>query len=87
PVNLGIQADPTRFLPGASPDARSNGNAAWSNYFTSYGPGSGVSLTSLTGDVTAPTVSVNSIPGLFVHNAGGVQIGGQADPATVGLLL
>mgnify|MGYP002715549651 CR=1 FL=1 len=24
PVNLGIQADPTRFLPGASPDARSN---------------------------------------------------------------
>ncbi|MFN5278179.1 filamentous haemagglutinin family protein [Bradyrhizobium sp.] len=87
PVNLGIQADPTRFLPGASPDARSNGNAAWSNYFTSYGPGSGVSLTSLTGDVTGPTVSVNSIPGLFVHNAGGVQIGGQADPATVGLLL
>ncbi|MFX9023797.1 hypothetical protein ABTN14_19415, partial [Acinetobacter baumannii] len=64
-----------------------NGNAAWSNYFTSYGPGSGVSLTSLTGDVTGPTVSVNSIPGLFVHNAGGVQIGGQADPATVGLLL
>ncbi|MGN1287904.1 MAG: beta strand repeat-containing protein, partial [Bradyrhizobium sp.] len=86
PVNLGLQADPTRFLPGAD---LTQTNAAWSNYFTSYGPGSGVSLTSLAGDVTGPTVSVTSIPGLFAHNVnwGGVSIGGQADPTTVGLLL
>ncbi|MES5481638.1 filamentous hemagglutinin family protein [Bradyrhizobium sp. INPA03-11B] len=84
PVNLGIQADPGRYLPGAD---LSQTNAAWSNLFTSYGPNSGVSLTSLTGDVTGSTVSVNSIPGLFVHNAGGVFVGGQANPTTVGLLL
>ncbi|WP_420969891.1 filamentous haemagglutinin family protein [Bradyrhizobium sp. B120] len=92
PLNLGIQADPTRYLPGASPDLFNASNVAWSNYFTSYGSGSGISLTSITGDVAAPTVSSANngsslIAGLFVHNAGNPILGGFANASIVGLLL
>ncbi|GKQ52146.1 filamentous haemagglutinin family protein [Bradyrhizobium sp. Ce-3] len=86
PLNAAVLTDSYRYLPGAAPDG---GNGAWSSYFTSYGPGSGISLTSLTGDVSGPTVSPVLIPGLFVHNAnsGTVSLGGNANASIVGLLL
>ncbi|WP_298364966.1 filamentous haemagglutinin family protein [uncultured Bradyrhizobium sp.] len=88
PLNAGVQVRADLYVPGASPDANSPGNGAWSNYFTSYGPGSGISLTSIAGDVTGPTVSVNSIPGLFVHNtSANITLGGNANASIVGLLL
>ncbi|MBR1201887.1 MULTISPECIES: filamentous haemagglutinin family protein [unclassified Bradyrhizobium] len=87
PLNAGVQTNAGRYLPGANSDS----NVAWSNYFTSYGSGSGVSLTSLTGDMTGPTVSSTggSIAGLFVHNAGSgsFALGGDANASIVGLLL
>ncbi|QPF87794.1 filamentous hemagglutinin family protein [Bradyrhizobium genosp. L] len=58
PLNASAQT-PVGSLPGGS-------SGIWSNFFTSYGPDSGVSLTSLTGDVNALTVSSSSsIGGLF----------------------
>ncbi|MGY3696655.1 filamentous hemagglutinin family protein [Bradyrhizobium sp. USDA 3240] len=85
PLNAALQARFDRYLPGAANES----NAAWSNMFTSYGPGSGISLTSLTGDLTGPTVSPASIPGLFAHNAdsGNYQLGVTANASIVGLLL
>ncbi|WP_229167347.1 filamentous hemagglutinin family protein [Bradyrhizobium altum] len=90
PLNAGAQTNPQRYLPGALPSVD---NFAWSNMFTSYGPESGISLSSLTGDVTGPTVSstVQPVPitGLFVHNGGltAAALGGTANAAIVGLLL
>ncbi|MGY3591283.1 filamentous hemagglutinin family protein [Bradyrhizobium sp. USDA 4341] len=86
PLNAGVQTEAVRYLPGVAPFTI--GNGAWSNYFTSYGSGSGISLTSITGDVTGPTVSANSVPGLFVHNANSnISLGGNANASIVGLLL
>ncbi|WP_143201473.1 filamentous haemagglutinin family protein [Bradyrhizobium sp. NAS96.2] len=86
PLNAGVQTEANRYLPGVAPF--STGNGVWSNYFTSYGAASGISLTSITGDVIGPAVSVNSIPGLFAHNANAnLALGGNANPSIVGLLL
>ncbi|WP_229181688.1 filamentous haemagglutinin family protein [Bradyrhizobium oropedii] len=75
---------PIASLPGAN-------NSTWSNQFTSFGPASGVSLTSLTGDVTALTVSSSnsSIGGLFAVKSPTdslrYDIVGQVLPATLDL--
>ncbi|MGF6312177.1 filamentous hemagglutinin family protein [Bradyrhizobium sp. i1.8.4] len=95
PLNAGVQSNVQRYLPGVSADPKNSGNFSWSNYFTSYGPGSGISLTSMTGDVTGPTISAAGSPapisGLFTHNgsftSGTQKLGGFADASTVGLLL
>ncbi|WP_342710252.1 filamentous hemagglutinin family protein [Bradyrhizobium sp. B124] len=93
PLNAGVQVRAEVYLPGASPDASNSSNGSWSSYFTSYGPGSGVSLTSTTGDLTGPTVSSTGgsppITGLFVHNGstGVITLGGNANASIVGLLL
>ncbi|WP_027580552.1 filamentous haemagglutinin family protein [Bradyrhizobium sp. Ai1a-2] len=75
---------PVGGLPGGS---GASNNPAWNNFFTSFGPGSGVSLTSTAGDVTALTISssdnsTGNIAGLFLHNDQGVGALTQ-----VGLLL
>lgn len=70
---------------GATPGGISSN--AWNQYFTTFGPGSGVSLISTAGDVTALTFDVSdqtsngqaNIAGLFIHN--------NVWPASVGLLL
>lgn len=63
PVSAATQT-PFTSLPGGG--VVGGGNSLWSNPFTSYGPDSGVSLASLTGDVTALTVSsADSAAGLF----------------------
>ncbi|WP_315833198.1 filamentous haemagglutinin family protein [Bradyrhizobium prioriisuperbiae] len=80
PLGAVVQT-PLTALPGGTTE-----NSFWSNFFTSYGPGSGVSLTSVTGDVTALTVSPSVIGGLFVHNPAFAP-GSLVPSTTVGLLL
>jgi filamentous hemagglutinin family protein len=63
PLDASVQT-PNRFLPGAVGTA----DPGFGSLFTSYGPDSGVALTSLTGDVTALTFQVSQVAGLFVHN-------------------
>ncbi|WP_160168912.1 filamentous haemagglutinin family protein [Bradyrhizobium sp. Ai1a-2] len=60
PLDAAVQT-PYTYLPGATV----NDNRIWSNLFTSYGPGSGIALTSVTGDVTALTVVPAASGGLF----------------------
>ncbi len=81
PLDAAVQT-PITALPGAS----GGSNNIWSNLFTSFGSGSGVALTSVTGDVTALTISPVSIGGLFVHDA---RVGANTNLAstTIGLLL
>ncbi len=82
PLNTAVQTN-VKALPGVD---SFGSNSIWSNLFTSYGPDSGISLTSITGDVTALTISPSSIAGLFVHNAGVTpNLGLKSD--TIGLLL
>jgi filamentous hemagglutinin family protein len=73
PASLPVAASaqtPVADLPGA---VATGSNTRWSNFFTSYGPESGIALTSTAGDVTALTVSslaaANNVPGLFVHRS------------------
>lgn len=67
PLDAGVQTLAGFFQPGAGVPGAGQ-NTVWGNPFTSYGPGSGVSLTSVTGDVTALTIPASSASGLFVHN-------------------
>jgi len=82
-VTLGNVYDPaslpsdatSREAPGSLPGGgRGLDNPLFGNFFTSYGPGSGVALTSVAGDVTALTISAGTtsldqnIGGLFLHN-------------------
>ncbi|MBR0871346.1 filamentous hemagglutinin family protein [Bradyrhizobium tropiciagri] len=88
PASLPLSASaqtPVASLPGTH-------DSIWSNLFTSFGPDSGVSLTSLTGDVTALTVSTSqsSVGGLFAVKSPtdslGYNIVGQLLPATLDLV-
>jgi hypothetical protein len=84
PLAAGVQTS-VRVLPGAI-GASDN---FWSNFFTSYGPESGVSLTSTAGDVTALTVSSSdgsTFEGLFVHGNTSPSIG-AVSATTIGMLL
>jgi filamentous hemagglutinin family protein len=83
PASLPLDATqtPAVFQPGSGVPAGTNG--LWGNLFTSYGPGSGVSLTSVAGDVTALTIPSSSASGLFLHNSAV----GTLTPTTPGLLL
>jgi hypothetical protein len=82
----GVVQTPVRDLPGAA-----GSNTLWSNFFTSYGPESGVSLTSTAGDVTALTVSSSdgqTVPGLFVHNGNNLAINNNGvGISSIGMLL
>ncbi|MCA6120294.1 filamentous hemagglutinin family protein [Bradyrhizobium sp. WSM 1704] len=87
PASLPLSAaaqTPVESLPGGS-------GSIWSNLFTSYGPDSGVSLTSLTGDVSALTASSSaSSAGLFAikNPTSNVQSNsiGRMLPATLDLV-
>lgn len=83
PLDAGVQTQ-IGALPGGD---SINSNGIWSRPFTSYGSNSGVSLTSITGDITALTIALASTDGLFVHNAGGQPIGGGQSYFSVGQLL
>lgn len=61
---------PIGFLPGGNGDSTTSAiNSAWSNFFTTYGPQSGVSISSTVGDVTALTISTNAsvVGSMFSH--------------------
>lgn len=78
PLNAAVRT-PYRYLPGAA----GRSNITWSNLFTSYGPGSGIALTSITGDVTALTVAPAASAGLFAGQAPSESV----STTTIGLLL
>ncbi|MDI4235724.1 filamentous hemagglutinin family protein [Bradyrhizobium sp. Arg237L] len=78
PLNTTVRT-PRGYLPGSAGES----NSIWSNLFTSYGPGSGISLTSVTGDVTALTVAPAASTGLFAGKAPNEIL----LPSTIGLLL
>ena len=82
PSDAGVQTA-AQDLPGGTGSGGTN--SAWSSFFTTFGPDSGVSLISLTGDITALTIAPTS--GLFVHNGGVQPLGSGARSDTFGLLL
>ena len=81
PSDAAVQTS-ARDLPGGNATTAS---PIWSSLFTSFGPESGISLTSISGDITALTIAPTA--GLFVHNATGLSLGGGVRPDSVGLLL
>jgi filamentous hemagglutinin family protein len=94
-VTLGNVYDPASLLPGGYvqtnfEDLPGGDSSIWGTLFTSYGPNSGVSLTSTTGDITALTISSDSgnrqYLGLFTHNDAS-NPGNSSNSAAIGLLL
>jgi filamentous hemagglutinin family protein len=87
PAAAGLLTDPDVFLPGVS----SGPNFIWGNLFTTFGPTSGVSVTSSNGDVTALTVPTgNSQPvvvGLFLHNNAALGLGNVTAVNQIGQML
>jgi hypothetical protein len=92
PVTLGNIFDPASLPLDATVMTNQSavpgeGNAVWSSLFTTFGPQSGVAITSTAGDVTALTVLSNgSTAGLFVHNDQ-AQINSSVSPSTTGQML
>lgn len=69
------------------PGAIGQDNNAWGNLFTTFGPASGVALTSVTGDITTQLGASSSDQNLFFHNFSVNPGGTGVAPSTIGLLL
>jgi filamentous hemagglutinin family protein len=89
PVDLSLWT-PLADLPGVS----NLNNRNWSNLFTSYGPDSGIALSSVTGNVTTLTVSSSSnatgtVQGMFVHTGSSSLLinNNSVGKTSIGLLL
>jgi filamentous hemagglutinin family protein len=76
------------YLPGGDGGRFGGSNPFWGNLFTSFGPGSGIALTSVTGDITAPALGANSSDlNLFLHNGSVILGGSNVSSTTIGSLL
>jgi hypothetical protein len=87
PLDGGLLTDYNNYLPGALPPSAFSANMTWGELFTTFGPESGVSLTSTNGDVTALTLPVanGAAADLFLHNTN--VVASSVNSALIGLML
>jgi filamentous hemagglutinin family protein len=93
PLAAGALTDLNTYLPGA-PGGQFPTNTIFGNMFTTYGAQSGVSVTSVNGDVAALTVPIGSdfsvVAGLFLHTGQSIHnqrnVTGIMLPATFDLV-